>query len=785
MRTGGATLAMICGLLAAVPAGAGASALKPGISPRAVAWVGAPPTCPSAEVVDGRANAQAVRDLLTGKTRVSSAMTDEVLGGDSDEFTRDFLGSLALYTLAASPSAVITVCDPAAARSGQPVGTITGEARDVPEVELIGAGLRSRAGTFGRATAAAAIGDRFVLPAVGPGAVLDIAVDSTNGTTNTRIGPVPAAPTAVRVAGQLEAPQVVVDYVDGTSSTHPAALPSAVKTSVAAKTVDDSLVLDVKTAPGAFVSSSATDPSSSDSMDAFSDPSDLQIANARGAVTVKLGPLGPGMREAETAVIDADRRTIDMWACKLRWRKADLRSVSCAGGPDTSDRPRVGAPTFQAQRPQTAAAPSATAARAPALAKISATAMLRTRGGAARDLIDGIEELQPFFADVTGDGRPETAYGDGLSTSPTLLVSASAGGWRSVRLRSTDRLFPVDLSAAGDLNGDGIGELWASDLDGNARAIAGSPAWSSAPPKTLDVRTGTAGPRDLLTTSESHPVALTDDTGDGRAELVVPLSASLAHAGVATFASNDVPLGQRLSVPSALQTDPAAFWTVVADDALAESQATYTPTGGAVVTRHGLVSVAPSPDAAGKQQLTLVRLAAGGRSFTALPVFTSARRVDLAGYDPAGDELLVTTAGEACKRTSCVSRVLRLDPTGKVLGGIALRGGGTVTAHFVDDGPDADARAEVVLREPDGDYGSRRKSTIPGYGRTIARWDSATGSPAWKRLPVLAVGGTAIQAHGPLMGWTSAAGKHHVGSWTLRGKGKTRAVVLLDLTTPR
>ena len=795
MRTGGTTLAMICGLLAAMPASAAASALKPGISPKAVAWLGAPPACPAAEVVDGRETARAARDLLTGKTRVSSLLTDELLGEDSDDFSRSFLASLAIYTVAATPAAVLTVCDPAVAGSGQALGTITGDARDVPDVESIGAGLRSRGGTFGRATAAAAIGDRFVLPPTNAGALLDVAVDTTNGAASVRIGPVGAPPTAVRIAGQLEAPQVIVDYADGPSTTHPVTPPAPVKTTVAAKTSKNVLVLAVKAAPGAFVSSSASDPSSTDSMDSFSDPSDLQLVGASGAVTVRLGPLSSGMREAELSVVDPDRRALDSWACKLRWRKTHLRSVTCAGGPDTSDRPRVGAPKFGAAALRTAAArtsraepgvaPSARAAGAPALAKITATAMLRPRGDEGLDLVDSIEESQPFFADVTGDGRPETAYGDGQLEQPTLLVSAAAGGWKPVRLRTAYDLFPSDLSSAGDLNGDGVEELWSVDLDGNARAIAGDRAWSTAPPKALDVRTGTAGPRDLLTSGEVPPVPIADSTGDGRAELVLGLSASVTKSGLATFASNDVPLGQRLNVPLALSTDPGSTWAWVADEALAAQQATYDPESSVVVTRDGLVTVAPVTGADGKPRIALVRLSPDGRSLSPLAAFATAGSPQLAGYDPTSGELLVATSSEACKQRRCVSRVLRLDPTGKTLGGIALRGIGAVTAHFVDDGPDADARAEVVVRDPDGDYGDRRKSTIPGAGRTIARWDSATGSPAWKRLPVLAIGSAAIQPHGPLMGWTSAAGKHHVGTWSLRGKGRQRSAVLLDLTTPK
>lgn len=794
MRTGGATLAMMCGLLVAAPTGAFASALKPGISPQAVAWLGAPPSCPSAEVVDGRAAAQAARDLVSGKTKVSSSMSDLIGDADAADFTRSFYGTLAVAMLTYSPAAVVTVCDPAVATTGQPLATITGDARDAPELEQLGAGLRSRGGEFGRATAAAAIGDRFVLPATGAGSVIDVAVDTTNGAAATRIGPVTAAPTVVRVVGQLEAPGLVVEYADGTSTTHPVTLPGPAKTTVSATSRKGRLELAVKAAPGAFVTTSASNPDSTDSMDALSDPGDLQIVPPSGAVKVRLGALGPSYRRVDLSVVDPERRALDSWACTLRWSKQRLRSVDCAGGPDTSTRPRVGAPLADPARRTANGAVigevrrstslAASAARAPSLAKIAASAMYR--GRLDDDLIDAdaITELEPFFADVTGDGRPESYLVDAYGERSELLVSVPSGRWTPVRLRGERYLGPR-LAEVGDLNGDGVEELWSTSLDGDARAVAGSPAWSTAPPKALDVRTTFANPRDLLSTDDSPPVPVKDVTGDGRPELVVPVSASLRQSGVATFRSEDAPLGQRLSLPAALSTDPAGLWAAIADEAL--EPATYDAGGGGVLpTPSGLVTVAPVPDAAGKQRLTLVRLSGDGRALSPLAAFSTAGRPSLQGVDPTTGELLVSTDGEACKQRSCVSRILRVDgATGKVLGGIALRGAGSVSARFVDDGPDADQRAEVVFRDPDGDDGEARKSTIPGYGRQVGRWDSATGSPAWKKLPVLAIGSAAIQAHGPFMGWTSAAGKHHVGTWSLRGKGRKRSLVLLDLTTPR
>lgn len=796
MRTGGATLAMMCGLLVAAPTGAFASALKPGISPQAVAWLGAPPSCPSAEVVDGRAAAQAARDLVSGKTKVSSSMSDLIGDADAADFTRSFYGTLAVAMLTYSPAAVVTVCDPAVATTGQPLATITGDARDAPELEQLGAGLRSRGGEFGRATAAAAIGDRFVLPATGAGSVIDVAVDTTNGAAPTRIGPVTAAPTVVRVVGQLEAPGLVVEYADGTSTTHPVTLPGPAKTTVSATSRNNRLVLAVKAAPGAFVTTSASNPDSTDAMDAFSDPGDLQIVPAGGAIKVRLGALGPSYRRVDLSVVDPERRALDSWACTLRWSKQRLRSVDCAGGPDTSKQPRVGAPLVEAARLAAndafdagvdhPAPPTASAARAPSLAKIAATAMYR--GRLDDDLVDAdaITELEPFFADVTGDGRPESYLVDAYGERSELLVSVPSGRWTPVRLRGERYLGPR-LAEVGDLNGDGVEELWSTSLDGDARAVAGSPAWSTAPPKALNVRTTFANPRDLLSTDDSPPVPVKDVTGDGRPELVVPVSASLRQSGVATFRSEDAPLGQRLSLPGMLSTDPAGLWAAIADEAVALEQASYDPdSGGVLAAPSGLVTVAPVSDAAGKQKLTLVRLSDDGRTLTPLPAFSTAGRPALQGVDPATGELLVSTDGEACKRRSCVSRILRVDgATGKVLGGIALRGAGSVSARFVDDGPDADQRAEVVFRDPDGDDGEARKSTIPGYGRQVGRWDSATGSPTWKKLPVLAIGSAAIQAHGPFMGWTSAAGKHHVGTWSLRGTGRKRSLVLLDLTTPR
>lgn len=803
MRRKSVALAALYALVTALPAGAEAAALKPGSTPHAIAWFGAPPGCPAAEAVDGRAAAQAARDLTTGKTKVPGGLLDDGLGDGADEeaSVQAFMASVALGQVTDAPATVVAVCDPAAARTGQALGTITGEARDVPEAELLGAGLRSRGGEFGRASASAAIGDRFVLPASGAGSVIDVAVDTSGGTATTRIGPVGAPPAAVRVAGQLSAPQVVVEYADGTSTTHPVAPREAGPVAVAAKVSKARLVLDVKAPPGAFVAASATNPDSSDSMDSFSDPADLQVVRASGTATVRLGPLGPSMRNADATVIDADRRAIFAWSCTLRWSKARLRSVNCAGGPGAAERPRIGGSALASRtrlraRPRAAsrraapsaapapAAPLAQAARKPALAAMTATAMYRARGDEAFELAESLFEEQPLFADVTGDGRPESSLGDGFRTPARLLVSAPAGRWAPVKLRG-DRYFAPSLSSGGDLNGDGVQELWATSLDGNARAVAGTPAWSAAPPKAIDVRTDAAGPRDLLASDAVLPVPLPDATGDGRPELAVPLAASLDHAALAVVASNDAPLGQRLFPPAALGTDPGGIWDAFATADASPESAVYDPETPAVATADGLVTVAPMPGPTGQRRLAIVRLAPDGRSAAALPAFTAAGVPRVSGYDLASGELLVTTTREACSRRSgCVTRVLRVDRSGKIVAGLARRGLSQVTAHFAPDGPDADQRAEVVLRDPE-DYGRAPANPVPGSGRTIALWESASGSAAWARLPVLAVGGAAIKADGPLLGWTSRTGQHHVGTWSLRGTSRNPSVVLLDLAAPR
>lgn len=789
------TLLAACGLVATA-APARASTLKPTPSPHAVAWLGDPPACPAADVVDGRQSAAVARDLLSGK--LSSPALDDADAEDPDSFdARAFMAWLALARVTIDPATVITVCDPALAAIGRPAASITGEARDVPQAEQIASGLRSRGGVFGRASAAAAIGDRFVLPQVGAGALIDLAVDSTSGTATARIGPFGAPPATVRIAGTPGAPEAVVEHTDGSTTTHAITPPPAVATSVAGRPGREHVALTVRTAPGAFVEAKEQPPESSDAIDRFGDfgPGELVVAGPDGAATLRVGPLNRASLPVGVSITDPLRRSITQWVCTPQWRGRSMRAVRCtdttleapAPTPDgLVTRLRAGRARLAAPKPSLEAMPSSgpvavSASAKAALAPVRFTPMLRARGGAALDLLYELGETDPFLADVTGDGWPETTIGDGLMVEPALLVSRPGRRWSRVRLRADFPSAP-DLAPTGDFDGDGIGDLWAAGLVADGRGIPGAASWSAKPPRRLDLRTTTAGARDLLTGGEQPPTLLPDSTGDGRPELAFALSSS----GTATYSSAVIPLGQRLTMPTPMDVAPAAAWNNLASMEGGSHLGIAEGEPAELLTPQGLIALVVTYDAAAnRSRPALMRLTPDGTAASVLPSFRPEGTTALRGYDPASGHLLLTIAGEACTRAAgCVNRVLRIDADGRTVASIATRGGAApVAAAFLPDGPDADTHAEVVFREEEPS--SRRRHAGPGFGGTIGLWTSGVPSPVWRELPVLSIRSEAIQARGTLMAETSPQGQHHVASWSVRGSGRRRSAALLLLGTPR
>ncbi len=330
------------------------------------------------------------------------------------------------------------------------------------------------------------------------------------------------------------------------------------------------------------------------------------------------------------------------------------------------------------------------------------------------------EGLRPLAADVNGDGgvdywasswsrrasRPLTGGSAGV-----ILVSGPAGlAEHRVDLPRDEDWYDVDsdISAIGDVTGDGIGEL-VVDLDERHAIIPGSAGWTNSTFPIVAPDLTDLEPEDRVValdlSSPGSPFNTLDDVnGDGKRELFAADDGlawmRLNFASVATGAVTRAPSAARAIVP------PAVISNIVAGDQGAPrvDPATRFINGQAVSLRWPALATEASPNGT----VTIAVQDADGRELRPTITVTTPGNALLLDYDRVSGDALMLSASARCRITrwniggdKCRFAVLRVGPDGRIvqtLAGNPNRAALTFgTARFLQDGADADQRPEAVI----------------------------------------------------------------------------------------
>lgn len=328
--------------------------------------------------------------------------------------------------------------------------------------------------------------------------------------------------------------------------------------------------------------------------------------------------------------------------------------------------------------------------------------------------------LRPFAADLNGDGQPDF-WTDRASGSPRwwptfggtaglVLISSPAGlSPHRVELAASsgDRdARQSELSAIDDITGDGVGEL-VIDLDERHAIVPGSRAWTSTTSPIRAPGLDDLGPTDLVVApAVSSPGnaygALDDSTGDGLREL----AATDDLGGWTSVSPRDLTPGRltRLATPARIPEVPAALqnaWTF--DPAVPRvDPRTRIIAGRAISLRWP--KVATEQGAGGIVELT-IRDARGVAIGAPTTVSTPGNAL-LLDHDRATGDALLLAVEPACVGNgfdvpaSCREHLMRVRADGTLRQRLATRVTRSIDylggARFIDDGPDADADADVV-----------------------------------------------------------------------------------------
>ncbi len=726
--------------------------VTPAVTPLGIYAPELPASCPIPSDVDG------------------TALTRELIKS-SRENRRSSLGVEHLSSV--FPQAVLTVCDPQVAAARGVIGAITGET-SIPAIgDVVAPGARAvRSEGNDIATSAAMAGDRFVLPLLGPGSVLDLTVRTVGGARTIRLGPLgePRA-IAVSVEGSVTAPVAVVER-EGAEPTRTAVAPvSAVAIRLRHRFRGRTLLISGSAAPGTAVDATT-------SGDRYVAASAVSDARHRLA-TLKLGPLAKDDRKVTITALNFQRRTVTVLQCRVRWNKARrapdrVRCETDPTGASATTTPVDGTPArraSQVQRPRPAKRTHLNAQRlrtravtAAALPTVPATttAMWTTS--------DGYGHAGLAAGDLNGDGRPDGTVLTNRGAAEFLLSSPAS--WSRVGVspaKPDDGTLPVTLP---DLTGDGRGELLGAGDTIVTDAFA-SPARpttidlsarrpASASDLNLNVPYGAEGP---FGTGGPKPVA--DVTADGRPEIVIE-----GTFGAQTYASQD--LGPR-SRPTFTELFPLATQayhalenapgTPGAGETYAQNGPSWQPhpaelnrptaVTGAGVAVFEPVDLRASPLT--PRQLDLRILDARGAVLTTRR-FTAAGIPRLVDFDTESGDALISLdnpRGGVCTDerpklpARCDDGLVRVGADGMILQTVTIpRSGRYLFGAFVPDGPDADTALDVVLwffefalSDPTNEVPS-----VAGEAGTLPLLASSQqGQVALPALPVLADGGAPMQ----------------------------------------
>ncbi len=302
---------------AITPAAAGATTLP--ARPTPLQLLGAPTSCPTADQASGADVGAELRRLVAER----HAEAAEVL----------------LDTQLTSPRLLIAACDPQRAATSTPLPSIAGTTAAPGVADEVGSGWRMVGGSGWSSGGAAAVGDRFTLPALPTGASVDVAVRTPAGVVSLRPAlPADLAPRGARITGTAAAPVVAISGVGPSGEAREVAAPVTVpapKTKLTLRAeggrmAGNRLRLRVQATPGSLVfltSSSAVVRSLGWGRDDLFGRRQLSaaVAGADGRARLVLarpGPVSPGREFADdrfdVLVVHPERRIVDGGACSVR-----------------------------------------------------------------------------------------------------------------------------------------------------------------------------------------------------------------------------------------------------------------------------------------------------------------------------------------------------------------------------------------------------------------------------------------------------------------------------------
>ncbi len=366
-----------------------------------------------------------------------------------------------------------------------------------------------------------------------------------------------------------------------------------------------------------------------------------------------------------------------------------------------------------------ASQPSATrsaATAAPLVATVTSRAPSVTKLRAS-----GIRVLN---ADINGDGGLDywTDSWNQYVSSPLrgdaagVLLVSSPSGLTEHRVDLPVQTFRLqwdsggsELSAIGDITGDGIGEV-VVDLNERHVIIPGSTSWTGSTfpivaPDLTDLR-----PEDRVfafdLSSPGAPLATLDDVdGDGKNEL---LAADDSNAWMKINAAAMTP-GTLAHLPSGARaiTPPAILSRLVrADPGVPRvNPATRLIGGQAIALRWPVVATKATPTGT----VTIDVQDAAGRSTRPLISVSTPGNALLLDYDRVSGESLLLSASVKCTTITryriggkgCRFTVLRVGPDGRIQQTVGGQPSTSQLTHgsarFMADGPDPDQRVETVI----------------------------------------------------------------------------------------
>ncbi len=763
-------MALLTGAMLALtlPGVAAAAPIVPAAAPLSADFPAWPATCPQPEELDG--------------TLATKQLGRFVRRTPLNRFSL-------LFGLESVPSPAVFLCDPPAASARRILGPLTGTTTVPVARDLSWFGTRGLVlATLGRQTPSLMPGDRVALPIVSPGAHLTVSVSTPGGARTLTVPAAAAAPSAVVIEGASTAPTLVVERA-GAEPTRIAVEPRAVRPfRLRARVTASAVAVSGTAAPDTLILAATSRPKRTTSA--------ALVVSERGQFQdLTLRGLTPKNREVDVVAVNLKARTTSTVRCKLHATKTDLTRATCSSNTSSladpigtvgspagvlSARSSAGNPAFAGLTGRrtrvegtTPRARRGRAARGPKLATVEATVTEIARQPAMSQA-----SLTP--SDMNGDARPDLLVGSASDPTSGAALLASAGtGWTSVPIRAAPSTL---IEALPDLDGDGLGEFQTET------GVIVTDALAGPNPASINLRkTRKLSPRDLDLGASNAPAfqalqvfaapfgALTDVTGDGRAEL------AFDFGGGIVYASEDIVHGRRARRAdfAPVGFDQSGFGGLdfsVSDGAAPEATADAQQTGVTSLVRgRELVTVRPTDlnRRSTVARAVEIRTSSASGAVIARRTFQATGVALLVDHDPqTGESIVVLADVGPCRRTSdqylprpkkpgvkrkrCTDRLVRVLGDGTVASTVSFPRleDELVDGTFIPDGRDADALPDIAVTAASSTSTAPLDPPArPTDGGTVALLASdRTGLIGIGDLPVFAEQGKILQS---LVGYSS------------------------------